>query len=153
MREVYAGLDVSDKQTHICLGKLGSGLVSCPRPPDNRVMSRPLRIEFPSALYHVTSRGDARADIVEDDAERLIFVDALGAAVERFGWLRHAWCLMDNHHHAPDRRGSRPALLDRQQDHQGMGSTSQFNMQDLTPNLEPAMPAPRISTEIGTSPL
>ncbi len=52
-------------------------------------MSRPLRIEFPGALYHVTSRGNARADIVGDDAERRIFVDAFSAALERFGSLRH----------------------------------------------------------------
>ncbi len=62
-------------------------------------MARPLRIEFPGALYHVTSRGNARADIVGDDDDRRIFVDALSATVERFGWLCHAWCLMGNHYH------------------------------------------------------
>ncbi len=50
-------------------------------------MSRPLRIEFSGAFYHVTSHGNARADIV--DAVRQIFVDALAATVERFGWIRH----------------------------------------------------------------
>lgn len=33
-------------------------------------MARPLRIEFPGALYHVTSRGDRREDIFVDDADR-----------------------------------------------------------------------------------
>ena len=28
-----------------------------------RSMTRPLRLEFPNALYHVTSRGDRREDI------------------------------------------------------------------------------------------
>ena len=32
-------------------------------------MARPLRIEFPGALYHVTARGNARADIFLDDAD------------------------------------------------------------------------------------
>jgi len=26
-------------------------------------MARPLRLQFPGALYHITSRGDAREDI------------------------------------------------------------------------------------------
>ena len=33
-------------------------------------MTRPLRIEFPGALYHVTSRGDKKADIYLDDDGR-----------------------------------------------------------------------------------
>ena len=43
-------------------------------------MSRPLRIEFPGALYHVTSRDDRREDIFVDDMDRarLLAVMALG---------------------------------------------------------------------------
>jgi putative transposase len=33
-------------------------------------MARPLRIEYPGAGYHVTSRGIARQDIVADDRDR-----------------------------------------------------------------------------------
>lgn len=33
-------------------------------------MSRPLRIEFPGAVYHVTSRGDRRESIFADDEDR-----------------------------------------------------------------------------------
>ena len=40
-------------------------------------MSRPVRIEFPDALYHVTARGDRREDIFEDDADRQIFLSTL----------------------------------------------------------------------------
>ena len=36
-------------------------------------MARPLRVEFPGAVYHVTSRGHARHDIVADDP-----LDAVG---------------------------------------------------------------------------
>ena len=36
-------------------------------------MARPLRIEFPGALYHVTARGNARQDIFLDDEDRARF--------------------------------------------------------------------------------
>ena len=62
-------------------------------------MSRPIRIEFPNALYHVTSRGDRREAIFEDDEDRRIFLQTLEQAVKQFNWLCHAWCLMDNHYH------------------------------------------------------
>ncbi len=62
-------------------------------------MSRPLRIEFPDALYHVTVRGDRREDIFEDDQDRQQFLLVLGQVVVRFNWLCLAWCLMDNHYH------------------------------------------------------
>ena len=62
-------------------------------------MARPLRIEFPGALYHVTTRGNAAADIVADDIDRAAFVELIGQVVERANWLCHAYCLMDNHYH------------------------------------------------------
>ena len=62
-------------------------------------MARPLRIEFPGAAYHVTSRGNARADIFTDDSDRHIFLSVLGQTVKRFNWLCHAYCLMGNHYH------------------------------------------------------
>jgi REP element-mobilizing transposase RayT len=62
-------------------------------------MARPLRIEYPGALYHVTSRGNARQAIYKDDADRLAFLKTLEAVVERFNWLCHAYCLMGNHYH------------------------------------------------------
>ncbi len=36
-------------------------------------MARPLRLESAGALYHVTSRGDRREDIFEDDSHRKCF--------------------------------------------------------------------------------
>lgn len=62
-------------------------------------MARPLRIEFNGALYHVTSRGDRREDIYEDDKDRERFLEVLAEVVERFNWLCHAYCLMSNHYH------------------------------------------------------
>jgi hypothetical protein len=37
-------------------------------------MSRPLRIAFPGAVYHVTSRGNVRQDMVADDRDRVQFL-------------------------------------------------------------------------------
>jgi putative transposase len=62
-------------------------------------MARQLRLEFPGAIYHVTSRGNARNPIFLDDEDRVSFQDCLGEVVVRFGWLCHAYCLMDNHYH------------------------------------------------------
>ncbi|QBQ54057.1 transposase [Nitrosococcus wardiae] len=62
-------------------------------------MARPLRIEFSGALYHVTSRGDRKEDIYQDDADRKIYLGVLGEVCERFNWVLHAYCLMDNHYH------------------------------------------------------
>ena len=56
-------------------------------------MVRPLRIEFSGALYHVTSRGDRRETIFEDDEDRVQFLSVLAEVVERFNWLCHAYCL------------------------------------------------------------
>ena len=62
-------------------------------------MSRPIRIEFPNALYHVTSRGDRREDIFEDDEDRRTFLSTLEQVAAQFNWVCYAWCLMDNHYH------------------------------------------------------
>ncbi|MHB1331903.1 MAG: REP-associated tyrosine transposase [Sulfuriferula sp.] len=62
-------------------------------------MSRPVRIEFPDALYHVTARGDRSEDIFEDDQDRWGFLSTLERVIAQFNWVCHAWCLMDNHYH------------------------------------------------------
>jgi REP element-mobilizing transposase RayT len=62
-------------------------------------MSRPLRIEYPDAVYHVTSRGNSRNDIFHSDSNREAFLRILADVVHRFNWLCHAYCLMDNHYH------------------------------------------------------
>ena len=62
-------------------------------------MARPIRIEFAGALYHITSRGDRREAIYEDDTDRFRFLEVLGEVVERFNWRCHAYCLMTNHYH------------------------------------------------------
>ena len=62
-------------------------------------MARPLRVEFPGALYHVMSRGNERCDIVGDDADCEKWVDGLRRTVETYGWRLHAFVLMTNHCH------------------------------------------------------
>jgi len=53
-------------------------------------MTRPLRLEYEGALYHVTSRGNDRARIFFTDTDREAFLELLGDASDRFGWICHA---------------------------------------------------------------
>lgn len=62
-------------------------------------MSRPLRIEYDGAVYHVTSRGNGQSDIYLSDADRESFLEVLKQVIERFAWVCHAYCLMSNHYH------------------------------------------------------
>jgi REP element-mobilizing transposase RayT len=62
-------------------------------------VARPLRIEFPGAVYHITSRGNARQKIFLDEKDYASFLEVLCLAVERFNWQLHAYCLMSNHYH------------------------------------------------------
>src|SRR5439155_2774254 len=78
-----------------------SSLASCQNSINSQIaaMSRPLRIEFPGALYHVTSRGDRREAIFDDDADRHMFLGVVGDAMNRFDACALAYCLMRNHYH------------------------------------------------------
>ena len=62
-------------------------------------MSRPLRLEFAGALYHLTSRGDRREPIYLADEDREDWLTLLAQVCERFNWLVHAYCQMTNHYH------------------------------------------------------
>jgi len=62
-------------------------------------MARPLRIEFPGAVYHITGRGNERKAIFRDDLDRKIFLDILKDVTLRYNWHCHAYCLMENHYH------------------------------------------------------
>lgn len=63
-------------------------------------MARPLRIEFPGAVYHVTARGNGRQAIFVDDADCERFLAVLASTLARYHVLCHAYCLMGNHYHA-----------------------------------------------------
>ena len=62
-------------------------------------MARPIRIEYAGALYHITSRGNAREAIFLNDDDRLSFLKILGDLCRTINWECHAYCLMDNHYH------------------------------------------------------
>lgn len=62
-------------------------------------MARPLRIEFPNAFYHVTSRGNERKSVFRNNGDRERFLSYLESAHHRYGAILHVYCLMDNHYH------------------------------------------------------
>ena len=49
------------------------------------LMPRPLRIEFPGAIYHLMNRGDRREPIFRDEHDRRRFLDTLGEAERERG--------------------------------------------------------------------
>ncbi len=62
-------------------------------------MARPLRLEYPGALYHVTSRGNRREKIFNDDVDHQFFFDLFGKICARLNWRCYAYCHMTNHYH------------------------------------------------------
>ncbi len=62
-------------------------------------MTRPLRLEFPGALYHVTSRGNRRTSIYLDDHDRRTWLDILREVCARNNFIVHAYCQMTDHFH------------------------------------------------------
>ena len=62
-------------------------------------MNRPLRIEFPNAIYHVTARGDRREPIYLDDDDRITQLRVVAQAMQRFDAQVLAYCQMSNHYH------------------------------------------------------
>ena len=62
-------------------------------------MTRPLRLEFAGALYHITSRGNRQEAIYELDTDREGFLSVLADVCKTYNWECHAYCLMDNHYH------------------------------------------------------
>src|SRR5258708_18442731 len=59
-------------------------------------MARPLPVEYPGAVYHVTARGNERRRTFRDDADRRRFLATLAEAVQEHGIRLHAYCLMPN---------------------------------------------------------
>ena len=86
-------------------------------------MARPLRIQFPGAFYHVTSRGNERKAIFRNDRDKGKFLSYLESAHESYGARVHVYCLMENHYHLllETPRGNFPAA-------QGYGSEAMSNL-------------------------
>lgn len=62
-------------------------------------MSRPLRIEYPGAYYHVMNRGWAFQPIYETPQDRQVFLKTLEEAHTRWDFRVLCYCLMGNHYH------------------------------------------------------
>lgn len=62
-------------------------------------MARPIRLEFPNALYHVMSRGNGGSNIFVEDKNRHIFLELFEELLMRYDIICYAYCLMDNHYH------------------------------------------------------
>jgi putative transposase len=62
-------------------------------------MSRPLRVEYPGAIYHVMSRANSRQRIFRDEADYERLVEGMAQTVSRFGWELFSFVLMPNHFH------------------------------------------------------
>jgi putative transposase len=59
-------------------------------------MSRPLRIEFAGAVYHVSARGNAGQSIFLKDGDRRQFLELLGREISQHRWICHGYCLLDD---------------------------------------------------------
>ncbi|MBW2428124.1 MAG: transposase [Deltaproteobacteria bacterium] len=88
-------------------------------------MSRPWRIEYEGALYHLLSRGNQRSDIFINDKDRTSFLDAVGEMSERYDIDIFAYVLMDNHYHLLAR--ARQANLKQAMQWFGTTYTQRFN--------------------------
>ena len=62
-------------------------------------MSRPLRIEYPDAWYHVMNRGRRAEDIFSDEQDYVMFTELLKETSEMWNIRIAAYCLMPNHFH------------------------------------------------------
>ena len=62
-------------------------------------MARPIRIQYPGAIYHVTSRGNERKDLFQDEADREMMRRKLAVSLTRYQVRLYAYVLMRNHLH------------------------------------------------------
>ncbi len=71
-------------------------------------MARPLRIEYPDAVYHVFSRGNERKAIFRSAQDYDLFLDILRDSALTYNVLVHAYSLMPNHFHILIHTGRSP---------------------------------------------
>lgn len=62
-------------------------------------MARPLRIEYPNAVYHVMNRGLSRQDIYRTNDDYQVFLETLKESSKLFNIRVISYCLMSNHYH------------------------------------------------------
>ncbi len=62
-------------------------------------MTRPLRIQFPRAVYHVINRGNEKSAIFNDDEDRNCFLKILAQSSKIYNIKLYCFVLMKNHFH------------------------------------------------------
>jgi putative transposase len=62
-------------------------------------MARPLRIQYPGAVYHVMNRGGSRQKVFLDKQDYEAFLNTIGEVHDRWAVEVFAYCLMGNHYH------------------------------------------------------
>jgi REP element-mobilizing transposase RayT len=92
-------------------------------------MSRPWRIEYEGALYHLLSRGNEGSDIFMSDNDRSSFLETVGEMSERFAIDVFAYVLMENHYHLLVR--TRRANLKKAMQWFGTTYTQRFNRRNF----------------------
>jgi len=60
-------------------------------------MARPLRIQYPGAIYHAISRGNAWQKIFRDERDYGRLLEGLEATVDKFGFEIFSYVCMPNH--------------------------------------------------------
>ncbi len=83
---------------------LWGGVKSLPLTPSAsfiivKIMTRPLRIQYPGAVYHVTHRGNEKQVIFKNDKDRRQFLHILAQGQQTYGIVLHSYVLMKNHFH------------------------------------------------------
>jgi hypothetical protein len=63
-------------------------------------MPRRARLDAPGTLHHVMIRGIERRRIVDDDEDRLLFVERLGELSQKVQTAVYAWALMGRVQHS-----------------------------------------------------
>ena len=62
-------------------------------------MTRPARIEYEGAFYHVMNRGNRREAIFIDNRDRIRFYEIIGNIESRYKIIIYSFVLMSNHYH------------------------------------------------------
>lgn len=58
-------------------------------------MARPLRIQYPGAVYHVTCRGNERKDIFKDDNDRKKMLEVLTRSLKIYNVKLFSYVLIN----------------------------------------------------------
>ena len=97
-------------------------------------MARPLRITFPGAFYHITSRGNERKHVFKSKRDREKFLEYLESATQRYAAVIHVYCLLDNH-----RVGGQTLTINRWND-------------PICPSVPPSVPLSGLKTMVLKNP-